>query len=279
MEAIAQTKTSPRTWEQTVASLTRLSYLTKGILYGCVALFAIQFALGQRGPDPGRKAVLQEFIKTDVGAVVLVLMTISLAGHTVWRMAEIYFDPYKKGKGVLGWIYRLNYFLSGLTYTSLGITAVKLLMGQADDQNQKQLWVSKILMVKGGDWLIILVGVFLMLWAGLQMYKGISGTVYKSLNKEAFPTWLHGFLWMCNLVGFLTVGGILASTSWYLVKGAWKENPHWVMNMDDLIKSLQAFPGGQWIQITTAVGLTCMAIFMLAMARCFPIKTTSSQAC
>lgn len=261
--------------KHSIEYLARGSYLAKAIFYGTIAYFTLELALGSRGPDPNRKQVLEQLTSNTLGRILLVLMVLALAGHTVWRGVEIWADPYQKGMGPGGWLYRLNYLLSGITYGSLGLTAGKLLAGQgAGQENQKQIWAAQLLHWKGGKGVIIGIGLIFITWAGLQIYKGLSGTVYKSLELEKQGGLARGFLRISGLLGFVTVGASLAGTGWYLLKGAWTENPKWVKNMDDLIKLLQELPGGWWLQLGVALGFFLMGIFMLAMARYFPLKTS-----
>ncbi|MDB5241758.1 MAG: hypothetical protein JWP57_2383 [Spirosoma sp.] len=260
---------------KSVEWLARGSYIAKAVLYAAIALFTVEFALGSRKVDPNRKEVLEQLMGNAAGKILLVLMVLALAGHTLWRLFEIWNDPYKKGTGPGGWLYRLNYLLSAITYGSIGITAVKLLMGQGGGQNnQKRIWVAQLLQIEGGDWLIIGVGCVLLTWAGLQIYKGVSGKVYKSLELETVNSFIKAFLRFCGFAGFITVGATLAGTGWYLVKGALAKNPQWVKNMDDLIEGVRGLPGGWWLQLGMGAGFFLMAVFMLAMSRYFPLKTT-----
>lgn len=264
--------------KRSIEWLARGSYVAKAILYVAIAVFAFEFALGSRGPDPDRKAVLEQLTGHPFGNVLIALMAVALAGHTVWRLIEIWYDPYEKGLGPGGWLYRLNYLLSAITYGSLGITAVKLLTGDAGGaDNQKQIWVAKLLQFEGGNWVVLLAGIILLTWAGLQVYKGVSGSVYRSLELDGVSPFWRGLLRVCSFVGFVTLGAILAGTGWYLVKGALSGSAEWVKNMDDLIKALQKFPGGTGLQLAVSVGLMLMAIYMLAMARYFPVKTTGQS--
>jgi hypothetical protein len=263
-----------RTSLQSVEWLARGSYVAKAIFYATIATFTMTLALGSRGPDPSRKQVLEHFAENTFGKFLIALMALALAGHTIWRLVEIWNDPYKKGKGPMGWLYRLNYLLSAITYAGLGWTALMLLIGQGGgEDNQKRLWVTQLLQLPGGDWAIILVGSLFLAWAGLQIYKGLSGCVCHSLAIDDASAFKRGFLRICSLVGFVTLGITLAGTGWYLLKGAWTKNPNWVRNMDDLVKALQNFPGGWGLQLAAALGFLLMSVFMLAMARYFPIKT------
>lgn len=262
-----------------VEVLARGSYIAKAILYGGIAVFVFRFALGSGGPNPNREEVLEQFTSNPFGKILIGLIALSLVGHTLWRLFEIWNDPYEKGKGFEGWIYRLNYLLSAITYAGLAISATKLLFvsnnGQGGDQ--KQIWVAQLLQLEGGDWLVMLVGALIIIWGGLQIYKGISGNVYKSLKIDHLNGFWKVFLRVSSLLGFLTLGSILFGTGWYLIKGAWVENPKWVKNMDDLIKALQAFPGGTYLQLLAGVGLLLIAFFMAAMARYFPVKTAEAR--
>lgn len=254
--------------------LARGSYVAKGILYGTIGVFTLEFALGSRGADPNRNEVLTQLTGNTLGHLLLALMVLALAGHTLWRLVEIWNDPYEKGWGPWGILYRMNYLLSGITYAGLGITAFRLLTGQGSGPDDaKKLWVTRLLRIEGGDWLIMAVGVIFLLWAGLQAYKGVSGKVYKSLElPQQSNKYVCGFLRFSSLVGFLTVACTLTITGWYLIKGALEKDPDWVRSTDDLIKAMEHLPGGWGVQLVAALGFLLMSVFMLAMARWFPLK-------
>jgi hypothetical protein len=258
---------------QGIEWLARGSYIAKGILYGTISLFTFEFALGSRGADPNREEVLHHLMDNTLGQILLGLMVLALAGHTLWRIVEIWNDPYEKGWGPWGILYRMNYLLSGITYAGLGYTALRLLTGQGSGPDAKKLWVTRLLQIDGGDWLIITVGVIFLLWAGLQAYKGLSGKVYKSLElPQESNRYLCGFLRFCSLVGFLTVAATLCITGGYLIKGALEKDPDWVRSTDDLLKAMEHLPGGWGVQLAAAIGFLLMSLFMLAMARWFPLK-------
>ncbi|RIV26991.1 DUF1206 domain-containing protein [Fibrisoma montanum] len=259
---------------RTVELLARVSYVAKALFYGSIATFIFRYRTGLSAPEPNRDEVLKQLTDNPFGKILIALIIVALAGHTLWRLYEIWNDPYKKGKGIGGWLYRLNYLMSAITYASLGVTAFKLLVtNEKGEEDGKKIWVAKLLQFQGGDWLVMLVGGVILIWAGMQVYKAVAGNVYKALKIDHLSGFWKVVLRVSSLAGFLTVGGILGGVGWYLIKGAWIEDPDWVKNMDDLIMALRAVPGGSWLQLVTAVGLVLMALFMLAMARYFPVKT------
>lgn len=259
--------------KQTVEGIARWSYVSKAILFVSIAIAAYLSALGLDGPDPSRKKVLELLFDSLPGRIGLFFTAITLTGHTVWRLFEVYNDPYERGSGLGGLVYRFTYLMSGISYGFLALTTSKLLLGKSTGpDNQKQIWVAKMLELKGGKWLIVLVGACLLLWAGVQAFKGLSGGVSKALELDGVAAFWRGLIRVCELVGFVTFAGILGAMGWYLVKGAWTENPAWVKNMDDILSSLQELPYGTLYLKGAAVGLLLFGVFLAVMARYFPFK-------
>ncbi|QJD80366.1 DUF1206 domain-containing protein [Spirosoma rhododendri] len=84
---------------QGIEWLARGSYLAKGILYGTIGVFTLELAFGPHSADPNRKEVLTQLTGNTMGHLLLALMVLALAGHTLWRIVEIWNDPYDKGWG------------------------------------------------------------------------------------------------------------------------------------------------------------------------------------
>lgn len=262
----------------TLEQIARWSYVAKAIFFASVAVFTYQLARGLGDKDPSRKQVLEEFMGNPLGQVLLGFIAVTLAAHTVWRLLEIVNDPYKKGTSPGGLLHRFTYLLSGISYATLVITTVKLLIGQGGgSDNGKQIWVAKALQWEGGTWLVTAFGAVFLLWGAMQAKKGITGGPCHSLECEHLAPWMRGAIRVCCTVGFLTYATLLGGVGWYLIRGAWAENPRWVRTTSDLLRSLESLPHGPlWMKLA-AGGILLFSFFMLAMARYFPFKVSQDE--
>ncbi len=126
-----------------LVAINRWSYVSKAFLYCSAGILAIRSAIGLGGAQPDRKKVLETLFAQPLGQVMIAVIVITLAAHTLWRLFEIVKDPYRKGSGVYGIVYRFTYFLSGLSYGSLAYSGVKLLFGKDEGAGEgKRIWVA-----------------------------------------------------------------------------------------------------------------------------------------
>ena len=74
-----------------VERLGRTGLVAKGVLYGVVAILALQVALGARGEDPDKDGALRAIAQQPFEKVllaVLAVLALGLAGYAVWRLAR-----------------------------------------------------------------------------------------------------------------------------------------------------------------------------------------------
>ncbi len=245
----------------------------KGILFGSVAIFAVRTAIGLSRQEPNRKEVLNTLFSQPFGQVILVLITLALAAHTLWRVFETFRDPYQKGTSPGGLLHRFTYLLSGVSYGSLAITALKLLFGNGKgSDNTKQIWVAELLHQEGGVWLVVLAGSIIISWAMVQLKKALTQGLYRSLETDHLPAFWRVIIRILGGIGFTTQATILTGIGYYMLKAALTKNPRQVKNMDELLGIIQHLPNGiNWLFLISA-GLFMFGIFMFVMARYFPLK-------
>ena len=262
-----------------ITSVTRWSYVVKALLFGSVAVFTYRIAAGFLGPAPNRKQVLEGLVSSRGGQLLLGLIVLALAAHTVWRLVETYQDPYDKGTSPGGLVHRFTYLLSGISYAVLGLTAAQLLLSQdIGFSNGRQFWVATMLGQPWGRWVVGAFGLVLLLWGAVQFYKGVSGTTFRALELDGVAPPLRGAIAVCAFVGFVTYAGVLGGAGWSLLESAWVENSQRVRNLDDLLEGLLQLPRGVLWMKAVAIGLLLFALFMLAMARYFPFKLQKDEA-
>ncbi len=117
----------------------------------------------------------------------------------------------------------------------------------------------------------------MLLWAGVQAYKGVSGKLAKSLKTDRLGSGWQVLIYMGFLIGFLTLAGILGGVGYYFLKAAFIRNANYVKSMDDLLQLLLSLPHGLTWLMTVATGLIILGVLMLLMARYFPFKLEKEQ--
>ncbi|MDO1449610.1 DUF1206 domain-containing protein [Rhodocytophaga aerolata] len=259
--------------QKAIETLARWSYVVKGILFCGVAILAVLSAIGLSSQDANRKEILKTLFNQPLGQILLGLITIALGAHTIWRMFEVFSDPYGKGTNLSGLLHRFTYLLSGISYASLALTALKLLLGNGSGpENEKQIWIAAILQREGGEWLVIIAGVIMVTWASVQGKKAIKNGLYKSLKTDHLSRFWKIIIRLSGAIGFTTLATLLTAIGVYTLKAAFTRNPSWVKSMDDLFKLILQLPYGLMLLYCLAGGLFIFGLFMFVMARYFPFK-------
>src|SRR5258708_10921615 len=60
----------------------------------------------------------------------LAVLALGLAAYALWMFVAAFVDPERKGKSFQGIAERLGFFVTGIGYALLALTAFKLLLGQ-----------------------------------------------------------------------------------------------------------------------------------------------------
>lgn len=272
--AMLTTTTFRKRGKTTLETIVRWSYVAKGILFASLGAALLYDAWTLQADKPNRKEILELWSFEPLGKVLLAFAVFVFAGHFIWRLFEAWFDPYAKGNGPGGLVYRLTYLLSGVSYGALVLVAFRLLMqGKAGSSNQKQFMVFESLQSPATRWVPFLVGGIMLLWAVVQAGKGLTGSVVKLLKTDHLPGWVRSLIRVSSFVGFLALAVTLGSVGFSLIQAAWHEDPILVKNMDDVFLGIRLLPFGNVLLHLEALGLLLLGGFMLAMAWYFPFRT------
>lgn len=268
------TTTFRKRGKTTLETITRWSYVAKGILFASLGTVLLYDAWTTQADKPNRKEILEFFSFHPLGKVFLAFVAFVFLGHLVWRLFEAWFDPYAKGNGPGGLVYRFTYLLSGISYGALMLVAFRLLFQEkAGSSNAKQYMVFQALQSPATRWVPFVIGGILLLWAAVQAYKGIRGNVLKIMKIDHLPGWGRGLIRVSSLVGFLALAVTLGTVGLSLIQAAWHENPILVKNMDDVFLAIRRLPFGPVLLHLEAIGLLLFGGFMLTMAWYFPFRT------
>ncbi|HVS48338.1 MAG TPA: DUF1206 domain-containing protein, partial [Candidatus Dormibacteraeota bacterium] len=110
--------------------LERLGYAVRGALYAVMGLLALKVVLGVAGGQTtDLTGSLVSLISNPFGKLTLIVAAIGLAAYSLWGFVRAIYDPLHRGSDASGYMARLGFVTSALSYAALVIFAVQLLAG------------------------------------------------------------------------------------------------------------------------------------------------------
>src|SRR6202140_4609108 len=140
--------------------LERLGYLVRGAPYAVMGLLALKIVLsvaGGQGTDLTGSLVVM--VSNPFGKLVLIIVAIGLGAYSLWGFTRAIYDPLHRGSDASGYMARLGFVSSAVSYAAIVFFALQLLAGSgATTADGTQKTVASVLTHPAGGWLTILIG-------------------------------------------------------------------------------------------------------------------------
>jgi hypothetical protein len=189
----------------------------------------------------------------------------------LWRFVEAIKDPeHKNHDDAKGWARRVGAGISGLIYASLAFSAIGLIMGSGNSgsgSSSQQDWTARVLSQPFGQWLVGLVGAFIIGLGFYQMYKAYKAKFRKEMKlREMSPT---EETWATRIgrFGIAARGIVFVIIGFFLLQAARQSDPNQVRGLDGALQALAQQPYGPWLLGIVALGLLAYGIYMGVQAR------------
>jgi len=140
--------------------LERLGYAVRGALYAVMGLLALRIVLsvagGQTTDLTGSLVVL---VSNPFGKLVLIIAAIGLAAYSLWGFTRAIYDPLRRGSDASGYMARLGFVSSALSYAAIAFFALQLLAGSGATTNDgTKNTIASVLPHPAGGALTIIIG-------------------------------------------------------------------------------------------------------------------------
>ena len=245
-------------WVQQIA---QLGLSAKGLVYiilGALAFMAAFEIGGRSNADATSTGALSFVQDAPAGAILLGLLTIGLFCYVFWRFIQTFTN---KG-GEKDWKRRLRYFVSGLAYLALALTALQLLLnsgGSNGDQNQQM--AGKVLSKPMGQWLLGLGALFLAGIGLYQIYYGFSGKYKKHLQNLRLHSQTIAILVRSGKVGYIARGIVWLIVAYLLLQAALHANAAEAGDTSKAFQFLEGSPMGSYLLGALGLGLAAYGVF------------------
>ena len=247
--------------------LARAGLVARGVVYGVIGVLALKLALGSGGKATSQQGALETIAKEPFGEVLLIALTVGLAGYALWRLVRAAVGHGRQEEDSAG--ERLAGFASGVVYTALCVTAVKILIGvgTSGGSSSARKATGGVLGWPAGTVIVGAAGVILIGVAFYQAYKGLSWKFLDSSNTAGMSRVVRRGFTAIGVLGHLARTVVFGLVGYGLIKAAIDYNPHSAIGLDGALNGLAHSSYGPLLLGVVATGLIAFALYSIADAR------------
>ena len=247
--------------------LGRLGLLAKGVLYGVVALIAIEVARGEERKTQDEEGAITALADQPFGELLLILLAIGLAGYTLWRLRiAILGPPGESGTGAL--LERGGSVALAIAYGSLFVYTVRFLTTDSGGGTTEPDTVTKRLLDEPyGVALVVAIGAVLLGVAAYEAHKAITHRFLEELETGRMSASERRVATALGVAGHLALTVISALVGVFLIKAALEHEPREALGLDGALQQLVTESLGPALLWVVAAGLMTYAAYCLVEAR------------
>ncbi len=248
--------------------LERLGYLVRGALYAVMGLLALGIALRIGGQTTDLSGSLIFLVANPFGKLLLVVVAIGLAAYSMWGFVRAIYDPLHRGSGASGYVARLGFVSSAVSYGVIAFLAVELLAGSgAPSGDSTQKTIASVLTHPAGGALTMLIGLLAIGVALGQFLEAYQANFAKDLKgtemSQAERTWAIRF----GRFGMFARGVTFLVIGWFVVQAGIHHDPAQAQGFGGAFTFLLGQPFGRVLLGVIALGFVALGLHSLACAR------------
>jgi hypothetical protein len=247
-------------------ALARAGLTARGILYILIGWIAILVALGQSSHEADQQGALQLLAGQPYGLVSLWLLGIGFAGYALWRLSEAVFGVTGDGNGAGP---RLKSLVRAVIYAFFAYLTFKVISGAGggSQASRQQDLTAKVMHHPGGQWLVAIVGLAIVIAGLVLVLEGIRRKFLKYLRlSEMSPRTRRLVEWL-GTIGTAARGAVFALAGVLVVEAAVAYKPAKAGGIDKALLTLRNQPFGEVLLFLAALGLIIFGIYGLCEAR------------
>ncbi|HEY3560131.1 MAG TPA: DUF1206 domain-containing protein [Kribbella sp.] len=233
-----------------------LGLVAYGIVYLLVAWIALQLAFGKSSHEASQQGALEELAGRPLGVVALWVVAAGLFVLVVWRVLELAWGHLDLRK-------KVSAIGRAIVYLVLGVSAVKVAIGDGGSSSGRQRTVSARLMSHAtGRVLIVGIGVVIIAVGCYQLYKAITKRFTEDLvGGVSEVTILLGRIgYAAKGVAFLVAGGMFC---WAAIG----YDPQKAGGLDTALHTIKDQPFGPVLLTVLAAGIAAFGGYCFSWSR------------
>jgi uncharacterized integral membrane protein len=248
-----------------VHALARAGLVARGVIYILIGWVAILVALGHSAHEADQQGALQLLAGTPYGSVSLWLLAIGFAAYALWRLSEAVFGVAGEGKRAGP---RLRSLGRSVIYAGLAYLTFEVISGnQSSQSGQQQDITARVMQHPGGQWLVGIVGVIVVIIGLVLAMEGIRRTFMKYLRTSQMSPQTLRVVKLLGTVGTIARGVVLTLVGIGVVDAAVSYNAAKSGGIDKALLTLRNQTAGPFLLTLVALGLIIFGVYGLCEAR------------
>jgi hypothetical protein len=252
--------------QKAIEGLARFGLIAKGVVYilmGGLA-FVAALRLGETSArDANQSAAFLQLKHQHGGSLILGILVAGLICYCAWR----YIQAFSKSSANIKLVKRARYFFSGIAYSSLAYSAIRLLLHHQKGGDQQQQMAASFLAKPFGVIAVVSAAVIIASIGFYQVYYGMSGKYKKhvqQLNKQKKFSQL--LLWS-GKAGYIARAVVWLIVSYLLFKAALHSNASEAGNTGKAFQFVENGPMGSYFSAAIGLGLLTYGLFNFIRAK------------
>lgn len=245
----------------------RLGHMAKGAVYALVGIYALMAAAGVGGGTTDTSGALSTVAHEPFGKVLLWLIGIGLIGYVMWELVKTILDVEHEGTDAKGILKRIAYAVSAVIYGSLAVTAFNLAMSAGGGGSSEKTISAKLLAQPFGQWIVGLVGLIILVYGIIELYKGAKEKFMKYFKTHEMNEKELKLAKNAGKAGLIARGIVLAMMGFFFIRTAITANPDESKGLDGALAELASQPFGQILLGLAAAGLILYGIYEVIRGR------------
>src|ERR1700692_148743 len=259
--------------------LERLGYLFRGALYAVMGLLALKIVLsvaGGKATDLTGSLVVM--VSNPFGKFVLVVVAIGLTAYSLWGFTRAIYDPLHRGRDATGYMARLGFVSSALSYAAIVFFAIQLLAGSGATTNDgTKNTISSVQTHPAGGALTILIGLVVIGVALGQFLESYRATFAQDLKGSEMSPRARDFAVKLGRFGMFARGVIFLIIGWFVVQAGIHHDPAQTQGFSGAFVFLLAQPFGRILLGIVALGFVALGLHSFACARWVRLMGTTAS--
>jgi hypothetical protein len=252
----------------------RVGYATHGLVYGMIGTLALLAALGQSGGKvTDSHGAVNRIGRDGWGEPLLWAVAIGLACYALWSGIRALLDPEHNGRNGKGLLKRAGFGASAITHGVLATYTFQLAHGAASSDGGHARSVGQALSMPGGRIGIGIVGLLVIGFGLVELYRAIKDRVGKELSGGDLPARRRELVIWIARAGVSARGVVFPIIGSSLIVAAMDADPGEAGGFGGALRQLASQPFGSFLLGVVAVGLVAYGVYQLCLARYARIRT------